>query len=53
MTRTENTKEVPMKKYILELPESLHTAAKAKAALEQTTLKELITRALQQYLEGR
>ncbi len=40
-----------MKKYILELPESLHTAAKVKAASEKTTLKELITRALEQYLE--
>ncbi len=40
-----------MKKYLMDLPVELHSKAKAKAAMEQISLKELIIRALNQYLE--
>lgn len=40
-----------MKKYLLELPVDLHTKAKAKAAMEQTTIKAVITKLLEQWVE--
>ena len=40
-----------MKKYLLDLPIELHTAVKAKAAMEQTTLKAVITKLLKEWVE--
>jgi predicted HicB family RNase H-like nuclease len=40
-----------MKKYLLDLPVELHSAAKARAAMEQISLKELIIRAVKKYLK--
>lgn len=37
---------------IKDFPEELHRAAKVKAAMEGISLKELILKALRQYLEG-
>ena len=35
-----------------EVPEDLHRRAKARAAMEGVTLKQLILRLLEEYLEG-
>ena len=37
--------------YIRDFPEDLHRKAKAQAALEGTTLKDLVIRLLTEYLE--
>ena len=37
--------------YIREFPEELHRKAKAQAALEGTTLKDLVIRLLTEYLK--
>jgi hypothetical protein len=40
-----------LKSYLLHMPEDLHIEAKVQAAREQTTLKEIILKALTEYLE--
>ena len=37
---------------IRDFPEELHRAAKVKAAMEGTSLRKLILRAIKKYLEG-
>lgn len=39
--------------FIRDFPEELHHKAKVQAALERTSLKALIAKALQEYLERR
>ena len=40
-----------MGKYLIDFPEDLHRKAKAQAALMGISLKELVIRALTEYLE--
>lgn len=37
--------------YLREFPEELHHKAKIQAAIEKTTLKDLVVKALEAYLE--
>jgi len=40
-----------MPKYLLDIPADLHKRAKVRAAVDGTTLKEIILRALKEYLK--
>jgi len=40
-----------MPKYLLDLPDELHRAAKIRAAMDGKTLKEILIEALKQYLD--
>ena len=39
-----------MKRYLLSLPDEVHTAAKVRAAFQEITLRELIERAILSYI---
>ena len=51
MNITSNERGDSMTKYIINFPDDLHRKAKAEAALMGISLKELIIRALTEYLK--